>query len=289
MAAGEKGTEMASGEIPAQGGGGAADRVGRPVFDASVASQARMYNFLLGGKDNYAVDRAAVEEALKVWPDMAFTARANRAFLGRAVRYLAADAGIRQFLDIGTGIPAAGNTHEVAQAIAPESRVVYVDYDPVVLAHARALLTSGDAGDTEFIDADLRDTGTILTRAGRLLDFSQPVAVTLIAILNALPDSDDPHAIVAKLMAALPSGSYLALTHLGLDLVGSQTEDGLGAVQNQMMHKQFTSRTREQVAGFFDGLELVEPGLVRVEEWRPEPGKGNAGKSALWCGVARKR
>jgi hypothetical protein len=280
---------MVSGEMPAQVGSEAGGRAERPVFDASVASQARMYNFLLGGKDNYAVDRAAVEEALKVWPDMAFTARANRAFLGRAVRYLAADAGIRQFLDIGTGIPAAGNTHEVAQAIAPESRVVYVDYDPVVLAHARALLTSGDVGGTEFIDADLRDTGTILARAGRLLDFSQPVAVTLIAILNALPDSDDPHAIVARLTAALPSGSYLALTHMGLDLVGSQTEDGLGAVQDQMMHKQFTSRTREQVARFFDGLELVEPGLVRVEEWRPEPGEGNAGKSALWCGVARKR
>jgi hypothetical protein len=254
----------------------------------SVASQARMYDYLLGGKDNYAVDRAAVEEALKVWPEMAFTARANRAFLGRAVRYLAGEAGIRQFLDIGTGIPTAGNTHEVAQSIEPAARVVYVDYDPIVLAHARALLTSDDAGATEFIDADLRDTPTILVEAGRLLDFSQPVAITLIAVLNALPDSDDPHGIVAKLMRAVPSGSYLALTHLGLDLLGGQTEDGLGTVQDRMMRKQFTSRTRDQVAAFFQGLEMVEPGLVRVEEWRQEPETGDVGRSALWCAVGRK-
>jgi S-adenosyl methyltransferase len=283
----EKGTEMARDERPASATG-TAGRAERPVFDISTASQARMYDYLLGGKDNYAVDRAAVEEALKVWPDMAFTARANRAFLGRAVRYLAGEAGIRQFLDIGTGIPTAGNAHEVAQAIAPECRVVYVDYDPVVLAHARALLDSHEAGATEFIDADLRDTDTILAEANRLLDFSRPVAVTLIAILNALPDSGDPHAIVAKLMGAVPSGSYLALTHLGLDLLGEQAEDGLGTVQAQMMRKQFTSRPREQVARFFQGLELVEPGLVRVEQWRPEPGAADAGKSALWCAVGRK-
>ena len=149
---------------------------------------------------------------------MAFTARANRAFLGRAVRYLAAEAGIRQFLDIGTGIPTAGNTHEVAQAIAPESRVVYVDYDPIVLAHARALLTSSEAGATEYIDADLRDTGTILAQAGQLLDFTKPVAITLLAILHAIPDADDPHAIVARLLDAVPPGSYLAVTHSGSDL-----------------------------------------------------------------------
>jgi hypothetical protein len=283
----EKGTEMASDETPAQVGG-AAVRVERPAFDTSVASQARMYDYLLGGKDNYAVDRAAVEEALKVWPEMAFTARANRAFLGRAVRYLAGEAGIRQFLDIGTGIPTAGNTHEVAQSIEPAARVVYVDYDPIVLAHARALLTSDDAGATEFIDADLRDIPAILAEAGRLLDFSQPVAITLIAVLNALPDSDDPHGIVAKLMRAVPSGSYLALTHLGLDLLGGQTEDGLGTVQDRMMRKQFTSRTRDQVADFFQGLEIAEPGLVRVEEWRQEPGTGDVGRSALWCAVGRK-
>ena len=146
-----------------------------------MAHQARIYDYLLGGKDNYAADRAAVDAAIKIDPDMGFTARANRAFLGRAVRYLAAEAGIRQFLDIGTGIPTAGNTHQVAQAIAPESRVVYVDYDPVVLAHARALLTSSEAGATDYIDADLRDTAAILGQAAQLLDFTKPVAVTLLA------------------------------------------------------------------------------------------------------------
>src|SRR5579859_271828 len=250
-------------------GGVETGTTGRPPFDTSVANQARIYDYLLGGKDNYAADRAAVDAVLKVWPDMGFTARANRAFLGRAVRYLAGEAGIRQFLDIGTGIPTAGNTHEVAQAAAPESRVVYVDYDPIVLAHARALLTSDGRGATTFIDADLRDTPAILAGAAGLLDFSQPVAVTLIAILNALPDSDDPHGIVARLMDAVPSGSYLALTHLGLDLLGGQAEDGLGTVQGRLMRKQFTSRTREQVARFFQGLEMAEPGLVRVEQWRP--------------------
>jgi hypothetical protein len=176
----------------------------RLPFDIGVAHQARMYDYVLGGKDNYAADREAVEAGLKAWPDMAFSMRANRAFLGRAVRYLAGQAGIRQFLDIGTGIPTSGNTHEVAQAIAPETRVVYVDYDPVVLAHARALLDSNEAGATEYIDADLRDTDLILRRAAGLLDFAKPVAVTLLAVLHVIPDADDPYAIVGKLMGAVP-------------------------------------------------------------------------------------
>src|SRR5258708_7292624 len=186
-------------------------------FDPTVAHQARMYDYVLGGKDHYAADREAVQQALKIWPDMPFTARANRAFLGRAVTYLAADAGVRQFLDIGTGIPTAGNTHEVAQAFAPESRVVYADYDPVVLAHARALLTSHEAGATEYIDADLRDTPAILAGAARLLDFTKPVAVTMLMILHVIPDSDDPYALVTKVIDALPPGSYLAVSHLGSD------------------------------------------------------------------------
>jgi S-adenosyl methyltransferase len=198
---------------PADGGTG---RVKPPGFDTSVAHQARIYDYLLGGKDNYAADRAASEAVLSIYPEMAFNARANRAFLGRVVRYLAGEAGIRQFLDIGTGIPTAGNTHQVAQAIAPESRVVYVDYDPVVLAHARALLTSTQAGATDYIDADLRDTGTILRQAQQLLDFTRPAAVTLVAILHAIPDADDPHAIVARIMDAVPPGSYLALSHAGI-------------------------------------------------------------------------
>jgi hypothetical protein len=176
-----------------------------------------VYDYFLGGKDNYAADRAVAETTLKVNPELAPSAHANRAFLGRAIRYLAGEAGIRQFLDIGTGIPTAGNTHQVAQAIAPESRVVYVDYDPIVLAHARALLTSHKAGATEYIDSDLRGTQTILARAAKLLDFTEPVAVSLISILHAIPDDDDPHTIVARMVDAVPPGSYLAISHMGSD------------------------------------------------------------------------
>ncbi len=169
---------MTTDETAAPGDG----KAGALPFDTGMAHHARMYDYLLGGKDNYAADRAATDAALKAWPDLAFGARANRAFLGRVVRYLAAEAGMRQFLDLGTGIPTAGNTHEVAQAIAPETRVVYVDYDPIVLAHARALLDSSEEGATEYIEADLRDTGNILDRAAQLLDFSKPVAVTMLAV-----------------------------------------------------------------------------------------------------------
>ena len=263
-------------------------RAGPLPFDTSKAHQARVYDHLLGGQDNYAADRAAAEEMLKAYPDTAFTARANRAFLGRAVRFLAAEAGIRQFLDIGTGIPTAGNTHQIAQAIAPESRVVYVDYDPVVLAHARALLTSNATGATKYIDADLRDTPAILSQASRQLDFTQPVAVSLISILHAIPDSDHPHAIVARLLGAVPSGSYLALSHMGTDLLGQETEDGLKGVADRMMQQKLAARSREQVTRFFAGTDLVEPGLVRVEEWRPEPGADGTARSSLWCAVGRK-
>ncbi|HEY7275979.1 MAG TPA: SAM-dependent methyltransferase [Trebonia sp.] len=280
---------MSSSEAAAPDGPGAAGQAGAPAFDVTVANQARMYDYLLGGKDHYAADREAAEQTLKFWPEMAFTARANRAFLGRAVRYLAGEAGIRQFLDIGTGIPTAGNLHQVAQAIAPECRVVYVDYDPVVLAHARALLVSHEAGATNYVDADLRDTGKILAEASQLLDFTRPVAITLMAILNAIPDDDDPHAIVARLLDAVPPGSYLALTHMGADLLDEETQGGLEGMQDRMMRRRFTSRTREQVARFFASTDLVEPGLVRVEEWRAEPAAGATDRSPLWCAVGRKR
>jgi S-adenosyl methyltransferase len=272
-----------------EAGGNAAGKTGRPPFDTSVANQARIYDYLLGGKDNYAADRAAVDAVLKVAPELGFTARANRAFLGRVVRYLSAEAGIRQFLDIGTGIPTAGNTHQVAQAIAPESRVVYVDYDPVVLAHARALLTSHQAGATEYIDGDLRDTGTILAQAARLLDFARPVAVTLLMILHVIPDSDDPHAIVAKVMDALPSGSYLAVSHLGSELLDQEAKQGFENIVSRTAQQQYIGRTHEQMARFFAGMDLVEPEIVRVEEWRPDPGAGETGRSALWCALGRKR
>jgi S-adenosyl methyltransferase len=269
--------------------GGTADKTGPLPFDTSVAHQARIYDYTLGGKDNYAADRAAADAGLAVWPDMASASRANRAFLGRAVRYLAAEAGIRQFLDIGTGIPTAGNTHEVAQSVAPESRVVYVDYDPVVLAHARALLNSSEAGATEYIDADLRDTGTILGQAGKLLDFTRPVAVTLIAVLHAIPDSDDPYAIVARLMAAVPPGSYLAISHLGSDLFDKERLESIKKAFGGKMQQQLTWRSREEVARFFEGTDLVEPGLVRLEEWRPDTATKDGHKSPGWAAVARKR
>jgi S-adenosyl methyltransferase len=269
-------------------GGGTARKRGSLPFDTSVAHQARMYDYLLGGKDNYAADRAAVDAGLKFFPDMAVAAQANRAFLGRAVRYLAGEAGIRQFLDIGTGIPTAGNTHQVAQAIAPEARVVYVDYDPVVLAHARALLTSSEEGATEYIEADLRDTGTILTEASQLVDFTQPTAVTMLAILHVISDSDDPHAIVAKVMDAVPSGSYLAISHGGSELLDLEVRQGILGAWSGKVQQQLIYRSREQVARFFEGTELVEPGLVRVEEWRPDPGSSPV-RSAQWCAVGRKR
>ena len=273
---------------PAAPGGGTAGKAKPPTFDTSVANQARIYDYLLGGKDNYAADREAVDAVIKIAPEMGFTARANRAFLGRVVRYLAAEAGIRQFLDIGTGIPTAGNTHHVAQAAAPESRVVYVDYDPIVLAHARALLNSSEAGATEYIDADVRDTDTILSGASRLLDFTQPVAVTMLFLLHAIPDEDDPHAIVAKVLDALPSGSYLALSHLGSDIFDEEAQQGFQNIVGRMSQQQYTGRSREQMLRFFKGMELVEPGLVRIEEWRPDPGSVNDYKSTAWGAVGRK-
>jgi S-adenosyl methyltransferase len=278
--------EMTSHEAPAHDDGGTTES---PPFDTSVAHQARMYDYLLGGKDNYAADRAAADEMIRIWPQLAFGARANRAFLGRAVRYLAAEAGIRQFLDIGTGIPTAGNTHEVAQAIAPQTRVAYVDYDPLVLTYAQALLASSEQGATGYIHADLRDTGTVLAQAAELLDFTQPVAVTMLAILYVIPDSDDPHAIVARLLDAVPSGSYLAISHPGSDLYSREALEDLMDVADRKMQQQAVFRTREQVARFFEGTDLVEPGLVRIEEWRPEPSTDWANKSAGWCAVGRKR
>jgi hypothetical protein len=266
-----------------------AGKAGPLAFDTSVAHVARMYDYILGGKDNYAVDRAAAEAWVKTDPGAAFSARENRRFLGRAVRYLAGEAKVRQFLDIGTGIPTAGNTHEVAQAIAPDARVLYVDYDPIVLAHARTLLNSSEAGSTEYIDADLRDTDAILERAGQFLDFSKPVAVTLVAILHAIPDADNPHAIVAKLLDAVPPGSYLAATHLASDLISQEAREGIEGLSGRAMQQQMTMRSRDQVARFFAGTDLVEPGIVRVEEWRPDPGATGTEKSSMWAAVGRKR
>ena len=265
--------------------GGAAEA---PTFDTSVAHIARVYDYWLGGKDNFAADRAAAEQAMAAYPDVVFSVRANRAFLRRAVEYLAGQAGIRQFLDIGTGIPAANNTHEVAQAVAPESRVVYVDNDPVVLAHARALLTSGPQGVTDYIDADLRDTGKILAAAAERLDLSQPVAVMLMTILQHIGDESDPAAVVATLMDAMPPGSYLAISHPASDIAAAQVGEA-GRRLNALMAEKVTFRSEREVAPLFAGLELVGPGMVRVQQWRPESEPEARSRAALWGGVARKR
>jgi hypothetical protein len=268
--------------------GGAAPGSGEPgSFDTNVAHVARVYNYWLGGKDNFPADRAAGEQAIKAFPDIVWSARANRAFLARAVRFLAADAGIRQFLDIGTGIPSANNTHEVAQAAAPQSRVVYVDNDPVVLAHARALLASNPAGATAYIDADLRDPRQILADAAGLLDFGRPVAVMLMAILQHLDDEDDPYQIVATLLGALPPGSYLALSHPAKD-IDAEAMAKMADSLNRTMAEKVTFRDRAEVARFFDGLELVTPGMVQASKWRPVSEAEAASPAALWAGVARK-
>jgi hypothetical protein len=254
------------------------------AVDTSVAHQARIYNYLLGGKDNFPADRQAAEKAIDAYPGTVYLARANRQFLGRVVRYLAGEAGVSQFLDIGTGIPSAGSTHEVAADAAPGSRVVYVDYDPIVLAHSREVLAGSPPGSTDFIEADLRDTGTILARAARTLDFSQPVAVLLLAVLHAIGDEDDPHGIVAAIMNALPPGSHLAISHIASDLQPEMSE--VRERVNESSYQQYTWRSRAQVSRFFDGLELAAPGLVPVERWRP--GSEPTASTPTWSAVGRK-
>ena len=261
--------------------------VADPGFDISVAHVARVYNYWLGGEDYFPADKAAAEQAMAAYPDIALSARANRAFLRRAVHYLARAAGIRQFLDIGTGIPSANNTHEVAQAVAPDSRVVYVDKDPVVLEHARLLLTSRPGGVTDYIDADLRQTGQILEGAGRTLDFSQPVAIMLMAMLQHISDEDDPYGVVRQLVDAVPAGSFLALSHPATDIEAAKMAE-MASRLNQMMAEKVTFRAQAEVAAFFDGLELVDPGMVNVPHWRPDTDEEANSPAALWGGVARK-
>jgi hypothetical protein len=256
-------------------------------LDPSKAHIARVYDYWLGGKDNFAADRAAGDAVIQAYPGVITTVRANRVLLARMVRYLAGEAGIGQFLDIGTGIPSANNTHEVAQSVMPTARVVYVDNDPIVLVHARALLTSGPAGATTYLDADLRDPGPILEQAALVLDFSQPVAVMLMGIMHLISDADDPAGIVASLMRAVPPGSYLALTHPAADIDADAMADAQQR-QNQMQAEQVTFRRRDEVARFFGGLEMVEPGLVRAPEWRPGTQAEAETTAALWAGLGQK-
>jgi O-methyltransferase involved in polyketide biosynthesis len=256
-------------------------------FDARVAHPARVYDYWLGGKDNFEADRIAGEETIAAYPAIRASARANRAFLARSVSYLAAEAGIRQFLDLGTGLPTASNTHEVAQSIAPESRVVYVDNDPLVLSHARALLTSSPEGVTAYLDADLRDTDQILEQAAATLDFGRPVGIMLLAILHYIPDLDEARRIVARLLSAVPSGSYVTISHAASDISPEAMAEMIRRMNQHLAEGNHVGRTREVVATFFDGLDLLEPGVVKVTEWRPRSEADAEGPTSLWGGVAR--
>ena len=260
-----------------------------PAFDPSVPSPARVWNFWVGGKDHFEADRALAGRFGEVVPQMPVIARLTRLFLADTVSQLT-KAGIRHFLDIGTGLPTADNTHEVAQRLAPDARIVYADNDPVVLAHARALLTSSQEGKTAYLDADLRDPAAILAQAADTLDFSQPVAVLLVAVLHFVPDADDPYGIVKTLMDAVPSGSYLAILH-GANDVGVSDMSEAERRYNEEASARFSARDRSQVLRFFDGLKLTEPGLVNLSRW----GQGAVGDDgapladvAAWVGVAVK-
>ncbi len=239
----------------------------QPALDTTVPHTARIWNYILGGKDNFAVDRAVGDQVLATQPELAANARTSRKWLIRAVTYLAGEAGIRQFLDIGTGLPTANNTHEVAQAVAPESRVVYVDNDPLVLAHARALLTSSPEGVTDYLDADLFDTDLVLREAARTIDFSKPVAVLFMGVLGHIEDDATARGVVKKILDATPSGSYFAM-YDSTDRTPESVESV--RVWNESAALKYHLRSEERMRAFFDGLELVEPGLVSVTRWRPD-------------------
>jgi O-methyltransferase involved in polyketide biosynthesis len=253
-------------------------------LDTSVAHTARVWNYWLSGKDNYAADREVGEQILNFLPNMRATARADRAFLGRAVRYLAGEAEVRQFLDVGTGLPTANNTHEVAQAVAPESRIVYVDNDPLVLVHARALLTSTPEGVTEYIEADLHDPDTILEQAAGTLDFTQPVALTLLGVLNFIIDDDEAQAIVNRLLDAVPPGSYLAIAHASNEVNPAEAE-AARQFWNENAKPPITFRSAQQITHFFDRTELLDPGVVSCSRWRPDD--PDAPEVDQFCGVGR--
>jgi hypothetical protein len=245
----------------------------RYTFDTTVAHPARRYDYWLGGKDNFASDRESGDAIAGAFPSIRFAVRENRAFLKRTIEYLVREAGIRQFLDIGTGLPTADNTHEVAQTVAPESRIVYVDNDPIVLAHARALLTSAPEGMTAYIDADLRDPRRILNdpELHMTLDVNEPIALVMLAILHFIDDTEDPYAIVRQLVDAMPSGSYLVMSHATYDPMPRAVVTRLKAAIANTGEKG-GPRDLESFARFFRGLELVEPGVVSLGEWRPVPG-----------------
>ncbi|ASU84417.1 translation initiation factor IF-2 [Nocardiopsis gilva YIM 90087] len=255
-----------------------------PQIDTSVPHSARFWDCLLGGKDNFAADREAVEQALQLQPDLREVARADRAFLSRAVRILAGEAGIRQFLDIGTGLPTVDHTHTVAQGIAPESRIVYVDNDPIVLLHAQALLVGTEEGSTEYIDADARDVDRILAKAADTIDFEQPVAVMMLGILNFILDDEEAHAVVDRLLGAVPGGSYLVLAHPTAEVGGPKTEEAIRQLNETSATPQ-KLRSPEALATFMNGLDILEPGIVSCSQWRTD---ADSVKVLQYCAVGRK-
>jgi hypothetical protein len=253
-------------------------------IDVTVPHSARVWNYWLGGKDNYPVDEQAGDRVFETFPEIVEVARASRAFLRRAVRFLASEQGVRQFLDVGTGLPTADNTHEVAQQVAPSSHVVYVDNDPLVLVHARALLTSRPEGATAYIEADVHDPEAILQAAAATLDFTQPVTLMLLGIIGHVTDVEEARSIVRRLLDPLPPGSYLVLN----DGESSPRRDAaLADYADNSGAEAYHSRTREQIAQFFDGLDLLEPGVVSTPLWRPDPGTEPRALDVC-CGIGRK-
>ena len=262
----------------------------RAGINVGIAHPARVYDYFLGGRDNFAADRALGDALTAQIPSAPYSARANRAFLGRAVRYLVKERGIRQFLDIGTGIPSAGNTHEVAQALAPDIRALYVDNDPIVLAHARALMSSNPAGATAFIQADAREPGKILADPAlrETLDLAEPVALMLLSILPFFRDDENPQGIVSALLDVLPSGSYLTISHITADFI--KPEQAANAVAaGQQSGVTYVPRTQAEIAAFFSGLDLVEPGVVPILTWHPGDGEPvDPHAASHYAGMARK-
>jgi O-methyltransferase involved in polyketide biosynthesis len=258
----------------------------RPDIRPDVPHGARIWNYWLGGKDNYAADREVGDAVRAAFPEIVTGAVRSREFLIRCVRYLAGDAGIRQFLDVGTGLPTMQNTHEVAQRLAPDSRIVYVDNDPLVLAHARALLVNTTPeGVTRYVDADYRDTGRILAEAGSVLDLTKPVAVLFMGVFGYVEQASEAHAIIRGLMDAVPSGSYLALWD------GTDTSEGIraGTRAQAELGSPYHLRSVEEIRSWFAGLELVEPGVVSITQWRPDAVEvGQVEPVDGYGGVARK-
>jgi hypothetical protein len=277
-------SQDASSAIPGDGIPGLP--AGLPSFDTTIPHPARMYDYWLGGKDNYEADRVAAERVIAAQPSILATVRANRAYLRRAVQYLAGEAGIRQFLDIGTGLPTNENTHQIAQETAPGSRIVYVDNDPIVLAHARALLVTAPGGVTAYLHADAREPEAILAQAAQTLDFSQPVAVLMLGLLHYIADADDPPQLVSRFMAGVVPGSYLVISEATRDIDTRSVTAAAARFNAGPAAAPFTPRTREQIACYFTGLDLVDPGLVPLPQWRALASP--AAQIPAYAAVARK-